>query len=233
MMKEKYKNKYFSFLGDSITTYKDKIPAGFPTFYMPSWFTYTGISSYHDTWWGQVLNYFEAKLLVNNSWSGSYVCRPPEAEIESYGSSDSRCSGLGAGGMSPDHIIIYMGTNDRGCGFKLEDGGSDDMSVIANAYALMLKKLKRNYPQAEIWCCTLPNTECLRDPMFRSPTTYNGITSNEYNRVIANAANDAGCHLIDLAKECEVVDTIDGLHPNIDGMMSLADAVIGVMINEN
>ncbi len=232
-MTEKYKNKYFSFLGDSITTYDGKIPVSFPAFYTSVGFKYTGISSYHDTWWGQVLSYFEAKLLVNNSWSGSYVSRPPETEIESYGCSDSRCSGLSAGGILPDHIIIYMGTNDRGYGFRLEDGGSEDMSVIANAYSLMLKKLKKNYPQAEIWCCTLTEPYCSRDPFYKAPTTYNGITNDAYNRVISNVVHASGCHLIDLAKKCERVDTIDGLHPNIDGMTSIADAVIEVMKNEN
>ena len=73
---DKYKNKYISILGDSIST--------FAAFYNIERKIISHIATLSDTWWGQVIEKLGAKLLVNNSISGSTVTWHPSYEIQSY-----------------------------------------------------------------------------------------------------------------------------------------------------
>ncbi len=225
-MSDKLKNKYFSFLGDSITTYEGYLPKGYPSFYSRPDSYITNIYGYKDTWWGQVLEHFGAQLLVNNSWSGSCVCKAPSCEIESYGCSDARCGGLGYDGISPHHIIVFLGSNDRGKGYPLTSEDKSDLSVIENAYAVMLDKIKINYPSAEVWCCTFPITTCSREPYFEFPKTQMGIPMESYGECIKSVAKAKNCRIIDLWDKTKLCDTLEGLHPNYNGMTMIAEKVI-------
>ncbi len=224
-----YKKQFFSIIGDSISTFEGYIPEGYPTFYTERIAFATGITGYKDTWWGQVIEHFGARLLINNSWSGSYVCKPKSCEIESYGCSDARTNGLGKDGIAPDQIIVYIGTNDRGACFNLTGDDKRDLSVIENAYGVMLDKLKRNYPNAVIWCCTFPITACLRDPYFFFPDYQEGVKMTEYGELVKRVAIKKQCKVIDLWDENILCETIDGLHPNYNGMRMIAKKVIDAM----
>ncbi len=232
-MDNRFSGKYISIVGDSISTFEGYLPNGYPTFYSHRGSLITGINSSHDTWWGQVIKRLGAKLLINNSWSGSYVCKAEDIQIESYGCSDSRTTSLGTNDLSPDHIIIYMGTNDRGAGFPLTGKNKSDLSIIENAYYTMLEKIKKSYPSAEIWCCTFPITTCTRDPYFEFPITQMGVPMEKYGELIKSVANSHSCHIIDLWDDNELCDTIDGLHPNFNGMNMIANKVIYTMMKTN
>ncbi len=223
-----FKNQYFSVLGDSISTFDGYLPDGYPSFYSRLNRDQTGVFAPEETWWHRVISHFGGQLLVNNSWSGSYVCKAPRCEVESYGCSDARTGGLDADGVMPDQILIYMGTNDRGACFPLVSEDKSDLSVIENAYGVMLDKIKKNYPRAEIWCCTFPITSCSRNPYFWFPDKQMGVPMTAYGELIHRVAEARGCHVIELRskKHC---DTIDGLHPNYDGMKTIADHVIAAM----
>ncbi len=227
-MKNYFKHQYFSIMGDSISTYEGYLPEGHPSFYnMHNSYT-TNVYGPRETWWRQVLDHFEGMLLVNNSWSGSYVCMVSEAAEPSAGCGDTRTSHLGNDGISPDQILIYIATNDRGAGFPLTSEDKTDLRVIENAYGVMLDKIKKNYPNAEIWCCTFPITSCSRDPYFYFPKTNRGIPMEAYGELIHKVAEERGCHVVELwDKEC--CDTIDGLHPNFNGMKMIASKVIAAM----
>ncbi len=226
-MNGKYNGKLFSFLGDSITTLDGYNPYGYPVYYAGENQYRTNVFTINDTWWGQVLIALGGTLLVNNSWSGSTVCKPPYSEAGSYGCSEERTSSLGAEGISPDHIIIHMGTNDRGYRLRVTDSGTpDDLTVIENAYSLMLKRIRENYPDAVIWCCTLAKTKITSDPRFVFPE-YNGNTPmSDYSYIIKKAAAAHGARIVDLESLCELCDTVDSLHPTSDGMRTISSAVI-------
>ena len=211
---KKYQNKYFSILGDSISTLFGYIPIGYPCHYTYSNAPITGIKEYMDTWWGQVIDALGGQLLVNGSWSGSLVAKHSCCWIDSYGCSEERTSSLNKGGMSPDVIMIYMGTNDAGWGIPLE-WEDDDISGFRRAYSTMLKNLKKNYPKAEIWCLTL----CQR-------LGNDGSYMKSYCDIISECAKEFDCKLIDLFYQPERYTTIDGLHPNADGMKTIAKAVL-------
>ncbi len=228
-MTDKYKDKYFSIIGDSLSTFEGYIPDGYACFYGRANSYITNIYGWRDTWWGRVIEYFGAKLLVNDSWSGSYLCKAPSCEIESYACSDARTGNLGRDGIQPDVILVNIGTNDRGARFPLYSEDKDDLSVIENAYVSMLDKLKKNYPRAEIWCCTFCKTTCSLEPYFIFPK-YNGdIPMEEYSELIIKAAESRGCNVIDIFDRAGLCDTIECLHPNYDGMMAIAEEVIWAM----
>lgn len=222
--------KYFSILGDSISTLDGYCPIEYEVFYKVEKCYKAQIYSPQDTWWGQVLDALGGKLLVNNSWSGSMACKHPQCGIPSYGASDERTAGLGKDGVAPDVIMVYLGTNDWGAGMIVDSdaGEEDNLAVFRVAYRTMLDKIKQNYPDAEIWCFTLGVSRCTRNPDFAFPYRYAGRHIEEYCTVIRDCAKDNGCMLIDLYDETkqDPFDTIDGFHPNAEGMKRISTVVI-------
>lgn len=226
--------RYFSVLGDSLSTLAGANPPECAVFYRGGIGFEAGVLSPADTWWGQVICAFGGTLLVNNAWSGSLVCRHPQCEIPSYGCSDERTAGLGDAQKSPDTVLILMGINDWGAGMRLhpacDRAGNADLSdeaCFANAYRIMLAKIRRFHPQSRIFCIAPGRSRCTRKPSFTFPAQMHGQTLAAFNRVIADCAGAAGCGLIDLSAALpEPFDTVDGFHPNAAGMHSIAQAVI-------
>ncbi len=225
-----YKDKYFSVLGDSISTLIGYSQPEDAAFYDVSRKYESGVFAPGDTWWGQVISSLGGRLLVNNSISGSMVIKHPHCETESYGCSDERTSSLALDEKLPNVIMIFLGTNDWGNGARIlprEDANTRDLSVFSAAYRTMLEKLKGNYPEAELWCFTLPVSTCKRREDFSFPYRYGGEHIEAYCSVIRTCAYEYRCRIIDLYNSDTPYDTIDGFHPNADGMRTLADAVLG------
>ena len=67
----------FVIYGDSYSTYKGYIPEGYPTYYTPDEVPPTDTvrnMTVEETWWGRLMAESDARLLRNDSWSGSTVC---------------------------------------------------------------------------------------------------------------------------------------------------------------
>lgn len=112
--------KTLSILGDSISTY-DGVSRGenVPNATIKNnWSYYPALSvtDPSDTWWQQTADALGMKILVNNSWSGSYML--PERYDENSGTGTpgawvDRCVQLHTdAGETPDMIAIFLGTND-------------------------------------------------------------------------------------------------------------------------
>lgn len=223
-MTRNYQNKYFSILGDSISTLAGYNPPECAVFYDWEHKLLAGIYAPEDTWWGKVIDALGGRLLVNNAYSGSTVCKHPDCEIESYGCSDARTGGLGIGELAPDVVMILLGLNDFGCGMPVD--GENGLSVFSVAYETMLAKIQKNYPQAEVWCLTLPRSHWSRNPYFEIPAYRSGGHISDYCRAIRVCAEKAGCKVVDIYRPSEPYDTIDGYHPTANGMQTIADAVL-------
>lgn len=222
-----YQGKYFSILGDSISTLAGYNPPECAVFYDWANKYQAGIYATTDTWWGYVIDALEGRLLVNNAWSGSLVCKHPQCEIQSYGSSDARTGGLGIGPLQPDVVMVLMGLNDFGWAMRPTPTAEEaDLAVFSVAYAAMLEKIHRNYPAAEIWCMTLPQSCWSKQPDFAPPMVRGGWHLEDYCQVIRQCARAAGCKLVELTRHCEPYDTIDGYHPTHGGMMTIAEVVL-------
>ena len=226
----KYFGKQFSILGDSISTLAGYNPKGYKVFYNDENCTKTSIFTMSDTWWGNVIDFFGGELLVNNSWSGSRVTKLSNNKLFPSGCCDERTSGLHINNVSPDVIIVYLGANDWANGVLLENKEHkthfDNEEYFDLAYSSMLNKLKKNYPKAEIWCCTLNSTFMSAQQSFVFPDVYNGSNIKHYNKIITRVAKNYHCKLIDLYSYKIPNDTIDGSHPNINGMKTLATLII-------
>jgi len=227
--KNKHKRKQFSILGDSISTLEGFNPQGYKVFYTGENCNQSGVYEMKDTWWGKVIDFFGGELLVNNSWSGSRVAKIPDSsQLFPSGCSDERTAKLHINNVFPDVIIIYLGINDWCFGINSENkkNSKNQLECFDAAYDTMLAKLKTNYPNAEIWCCTLNSTFMSNNPSFVFPEVYNGNNINNYNKMIHDIAEKQKCKLIDLYYDKIPYDSIDGTHPNINGMRRLASKII-------
>lgn len=227
----KYFGKQFSILGDSISTLEGYNPEGYSVFYGNQ--NCQGYDAVYkpNTWWSKVIDFFGGELLVNNSWSGSMVTKPPnQAQIFPSACSDERTSALHINNVEPDVILIYIGTNDWASGAKITDSAPDaqvdESKRFDLSYDIMLQKLKKNYPNSEIWCCTLCQTSMAPHFGFEFPHSYGGTHIKKYNEIIQNAAWKNRCNCIDLYGYNLPYDTIDGTHPTVDGMQTLATMMI-------
>ncbi len=224
-------NLKFSVLGDSISTLADFSYPIDAVYYTNQRKHEAQVFTPEDTWWGQVIAHHGGSLLVNDSFSGSTAVKSPACFVPSYGCSDERTAYLHKGEQMPDVIMIYLGTNDRGICAKpcpSEPCEQDDVSVFSVAYASMLEKLRTNYPEAQIWCLTLAVSTCSNNPYFEFPYMNGGYHIEQYCTAIRTCAQEHGCRVIDLYAQTaqNPYDTMDGWHPNAQGMKTLSDAVL-------
>lgn len=225
---DRYKNKYFSILGDSISTLEWYSRPREAAFYNAEKKRVSGIATVADTWWGNVIDRLGGRLLVNDSWSGSTVSKSPAYFVPSYGCSDERTSFLGEGDMLPDVIIVFMGINDWGVGFNVGESliKDEDCTSFSVAYRTMLKKIKAHYPKAEVWCMTLPYGCRSGESVVEFSHERRKIKIEEYCEAIRSGTFALGCRIVDLYKQRCIYDTIDGYHPNKDGMEAIAQCVL-------
>lgn len=225
-----YKNKLFSVLGDSLSALDGYSEPEYAAYYEGYRKFEADIFTPEDTWWGQVINQLGGKLLVNNSIAGSMVSRPAGCLYPSYGCSNERTSSLSRDGVMPDVIMVLLGTNDWGAGKELfppYDGQPYcESGYFTTAYLMMLDKLKKNYPQAEIWCFTLPvNKSSLEKELLPLPNGKKRPHLKYYCTAVAVAAEEKNCRVFRLHKANEF-ETLDGFHPNARGMKVIADKAL-------
>ncbi len=228
------KFKKVSILGDSISTYEgvsnnpniSKSLQGYLVHYKEPF-------KEEDTWWGKTIKELKMNLVVNNSYSASSV-----SDIRgSYDRGEvyiSRISNLhNNNGEKPDIILIYIGVNDLGDGATcISDFNDEYFKVIEQdnfkpknhsfdeSYALMLYKIKKNYPDADVFCLTMPLMIC------------NTIERcSIYNNAIKTFCEHYHMNTIDIF---EVISdyqryTTDGVHPNKMGMKEMTNKVIKIL----
>ena len=206
-----------SILGDSISTYRgvsNDGEANRSTCCNP--FFYREPFPLNKTYWMLVLEELALELCVNNSWSGGTLSGRDDPD-----SGVCRASRLSRdNGVSPDVIIVFMGINDLGRGVS--------PSVFASDYTFALLSIKEKHPSAQVCCVNLPD----RDPLLRERTEI-------FNQAIENAVRNAGSGFFvadlfgsRLNNDDYYMNTVDGLHPDEDGMRIIAE-VIGNAIKEN
>lgn len=220
-----YKDKYFSFLGDSITTFEGYNPKNALVYYEGQPGNIFGIEKVEDTWWGQLLNELDAKLLVNDAYSGSTVAQAHFLMMYPAASSPLRLKNLAKEDKKPDVIVIFMGTNDFYNGVPLKSERVD-YSGFENAYDYILRSLKDKYPEAEIWLMTVPKTKEKNNPNFVFPDSFGGIRLEEYNEIIRFLADKYQVRLVDIYREDRPYESLDGSHPTKLGMVEIYESVM-------
>lgn len=205
------KNKMLSILGDSISTYQgvSNDATAHPTLIDNAVF-YRPVFKREETYWDIILRELGMKLCVNNSYSGGNLSGKDSAT-----SGISRARYLArADGTTPDLIIVFMGINDLGRRVPL--------ATFAEDYRSTLLTLRDTYPEASVLCVNIPD----RDILLKKDAAL-------FNEAIASAVTEAGDRffLADLFtsrfnNDLYYFNTLDGLHPDRDGMRILADIIL-------
>ncbi len=232
--------KKISFMGDSISTYLGwnnntafNSTIGSNAVYYEAGSYKEMLTSVHYTYWMRVVDELNLSLCVNNSWSGSFAST--KAGTTSAGCMN-RTQNLHNDhtGEKPDIIVIYLGTNDFNNDVPL--GSFSDLNEIYNtetgayvgnlnqfapAYATMVHKVQNNYPDAEIYLCTVDAYK------FR-----NGKDPYAFNQAIEYIADYFDCMLVDFyggtsisVNQIGAYTTDSYLHPNAKGMTQMADCI--------
>ena len=204
-------NKQFiiSILGDSISTFQGVTPEG-SAFY-GSWNrSETRVITPEDTWWMKVIRALDGHLGTNNSMAGTMVC----GVALFSGTSARRILDLGSNG-NPDMILVAMGANDWGFRVLPQE--------FETEYAKMLAAIKMAYPYADIWCATLPEAKPEPGDEISFFNVDGCISKRVYSDIIRKLAVEADVHLADLGAHPDEYSTIDGAHPDKEGMETLAE----------
>ena len=223
----------FAVLGNSISTYYDYLPAGYAVYYDQNSEKNYGIQV-GDTWWMQLSRLSGLTFLANASWSGSRVSCD-ELNSNSPFVSNHRMKSLGRAGK-PDFIFIAGGTNDWGWGrCDLGEYSTDtfrDSVTFRGAYALLLYKLSKWYPDARVVCLGLfPRGDGINQKNGR------GFSQADVNASIKHIAEQFGQVYID----CSSIpfssnwgaSTIDRLHPTAYGATQIATHITNNLISKN
>ena len=232
-----------SILGDSISTFDGYIPTDYNIFYPGS----GDISTVEKTWWWQVMNATGMELNANASSSNTTITGDSlDTTGSAPGCSTKRMIDLTPGddGPAPDILIVFMGTNDFLRSVELgtfTEPSPQDEGVVNNfcdAYELMIQKLNALYPNAEIYFCTLLETnagDVDEYPQSYPATNNNGNTIGDFNAEIATIASAYSYPVIDV-HNCgityETLDqyTSDGVHPNTEGAKLIAEYVTNALL---
>lgn len=205
-----FKNKKISILGDSISTYEgisNDSSVNHTLYINPCY--YRSPFPLEKTYWMRLINNLGLTLCVNNSWSGGNL----SGENDST-SGLNRSSQLSTGdGEIPDIIIVFMGLNDLGRGV--------DPSLFAQDYKKTLTIIKENYPLAVVCCVNLPDRDIFlkeRAILFNNAINY-AVKSAGNNFFIADLFNSQ------LNNDFYYNNTLDGLHPDEDGMHIIAEVI--------
>ena len=204
------KKKYLSILGDSISTYKgvsNDASVNSTLIYNP--YYYREPMPSEKTYWHIVIDRFGLTLCVNNSWSGGNLSGRDNPD-----SGVNRAEHLSRDdGISPDIIIVFMGINDL--------GRRVDKEVFARDYLKTLMTVKERHPNARVCCVNIPDRDVAvkeRTEIFNSAIE-DAVASAGENFFIADLFHSR------LNNDCYYMNTLDGLHPDEDGMRMIADIV--------
>lgn len=116
-LKEIYKGKNVSVLGDSISTFdglsnNGNINSTLATHGKGYYPTYdNSVGDYTETYWGRLIDDLDMELCVDNGWSGTHVYGSDKRDHKD--SAPARATDLHSkDGEEPDLIVFYMGVND-------------------------------------------------------------------------------------------------------------------------
>lgn len=227
MQNNPYEGKWFSVIGDSISTLEGYVPDDYPVYYVGETALLNGVLTPEDTWWGRIISHLGGRLLCNNSWSGSMASQLPGFDfLFPSGCSDERTGALGTLENTPDVIMLYLGINDYFSALPLQSEVPGDLHAFEQAYPCIIEKLRKNYPNAEIWCITLCIASVKNDSEFIFALSVNDQGIDEFNDIIRNAAKTFDCRVADTFKYSIPYDSLDGLHPTKAGMETFSNLIL-------
>lgn len=212
-LSESFPMKNTVILGDSYSTFAGYNPVGYDIFYPGP--AVDDVLKVGDTWWYRLSEMANLRIIQNNSWSGSTVCKdvrqpqPPESSFLFR----MRCvlSHDGIDHHKPDLILLFGGTNDswldRTVGENIYGVRTEDqLWSVLPAFCEMLDYVSAENPQAQVVC--IVNTD------LKSEIATGVVSACNHYHVTC-------CQLHDIEKQ-------NG-HPTLTGMSQIAEQVMAVI----
>lgn len=236
-------------IGDSISSFKGSSPSDLNGYEGASYQYYYpkgDVRRIECMWWYKVARVLEIPLenICNCSWSGSRVTgNSTSTTSASAGCSTKRVIDLSSKGFDPDIVLCFISCNDWAGNVSLGNWSYTEeipmdglISTTREAYALMIAKIREQYPSCLVFCMTnLEDTKRDYTPGWPS-NNRKGVSVNDWNASLTELFTSLGCFTIDL-QDCGInYDnlpnyTIDGgLHPNNAGMTLIANKVVTELI---
>jgi uncharacterized repeat protein (TIGR02543 family) len=218
----------FSILGDSISSYFGVTDDGetyhssmtdSPSFYKSINDTGSGLQSVNDTYWKMAADALNLDICVPNGCAASRVTDTIPESYDGVVTGLARANALHRDGdntQNPDIILVYMGTNDVGNKISID--------MFTPTYRELLETIKVNYPNAKIFVATLL-------PMKHNSNIIPKADIEKYNAEIKRIAGLLELSVVDFYAESGITEdnytnyTVEGLHPNKNGMQMLAECL--------
>ena len=226
--------KYLSIMGDSISTYmgwSDSKPItseDCTNRYGEPYYGPTGSGCHNtellveDTWWHQAAQQLGAEILMSNAGNSTgllHASYPNDADWELYLQEllayKTRPYYMGADGITPDIIALYIGSSDVRFAPELfgtleavdfdtliveNSDGSYTYAVpttVAESYCILLHKIMVTYPAAEVYCFTVVPSA----GGYLSTCNKRLTATVPYNQMIRSVAEHYGATVVDLFAE--------------------------------
>lgn len=186
-----------------------------------------------DTWWHQAATELGAEILVSNAGNSTgllIASYPASAAWDQYLKEmlayKSRPYYMGTENEDPDIIALYIGSSDMGKARVSQFGSIKDIDfdtlitlqtdgtysyaepkTVAEAYSILLHKLKVTYPDAEIYCFnTVPNAGgTLKNINTKLQNTY------PFNKMVKEVADHHDAILVDIYAAFAIDPDNDGV----------------------
>lgn len=224
-----------SIVGDSISSFSENVSFGYPSCY-----PHGDIDSVNQMWWSIVEQNTGVHMSVKAAYSGGTCSgNSLDSELGASSCSNKRIQDLKVDGQKgPNIIFVFNGINDyiNSTEIGTFDGKSNldegEEITFSEGYGLMLQKLKAEYPNAVIFCCTILETAGGYDsPDEGQCLNKLGNSVANYNECIRKLSGAYGCKLIDVSthsginRDNQEQYTVDSIHPNQAGMKKIAEVI--------
>ncbi|MBQ2770671.1 MAG: Cys-Gln thioester bond-forming surface protein [Clostridia bacterium] len=218
-----------------------------------------------DTWWHQAATELGMEILMSNAGNSTGVFHaeyPYNADWDLYLKEmlawKSRPYYLGKDGKSPDLIALYIGSNEAGRCAVGEMGSIDEVDLdaliqknpdgsftyktpanVAEAYSILLHKVKTAYPNAEIYCfAVVPNAG-------GNVNAVNGRMERAiaFNNMVKGVAKHFGANIVDLFSAFDLSSSLsqseferfasyynNDPHPNAAGFDVITEAFVSAIL---
>lgn len=211
----------FVIFGDSYSTHEEFIPDGYPHYYCtkgrcPEEPVTKMLPE--QTWWGQLMQYSDAALVLNNSWSGSTIGYTGyDGDCSESSSFIYRYHKLYDAGFFDDKkvdtIFVFGGTNDSWSDAPLgaeQFSGwvKSDLFMVLPAICYFMNLLKQNHPDTRI--------------VF--------VANCDIKTEIVNCLRHAAARI---GVECIALQNIDKVsgHPTALGMKQICDQILQQLVS--
>ena len=212
-------------IGDSISTFYGWIPEGYVAYY-PHTATTGSITEVSQTWWYRLVYTLMPDAVLDRNLSYSATCVAKTGTESQYDRNDFVTRVDEYGFDNPDIVIIHGGTNDRRVSLgEAAPLGNYDFDIPAEeldrysfrpAYICLVKKILGKWPGVRIVCV-------IGDSLNQDP--YKDLGDS-----IRTIAEHYGFPVVSFP---ELLETFDGLHPNLYGAEYIADKMFRTLEEEN